>query len=87
MIVQVAPVDDHVSETIASLSFAQRIRSVEIGQATKKTVGAEVGQGTKGTVGADVGQATKRKGGVVMGQVTKTRAGHSKERPFLKSDR
>lgn len=38
MIVQVAPVDDHVSETIASLTFAQRIRSVEMGQAVKRTV-------------------------------------------------
>ena len=36
MIVQVAPVEKNVGETVASLNFAQRVRSVELGQATRK---------------------------------------------------
>ena len=42
MIVQLSPVEKNVGETLASLSFAQRVRAVELGQATKKTVSAEV---------------------------------------------
>lgn len=42
MVVQVAPVEKNVSETLCSLNFAQRVRSVELGQATKKTESAEV---------------------------------------------
>nr|CAB3259128.1 kinesin-like protein KIFC3 [Phallusia mammillata] len=37
MVVQVSPVDKNVSETICSLTFAQRVRLVELGQAAKKT--------------------------------------------------
>ena len=36
MIVQVAPVEKNVAETICSLNFAQRVRTVELGQASKK---------------------------------------------------
>ena len=42
MIVQVAPVEKNVGETLASLSFAQRVRAIELGQATKKLESAEV---------------------------------------------
>ena len=42
MIVQVSPVEKNVGETVASLSFAQRVRSVELGSATKRTEGAEI---------------------------------------------
>ena len=49
MIVQVAPVEKNVGETVASLSFAQRVRSVELGQATKKvTEGSEVTEANGG---------------------------------------
>nr|XP_018673165.1 kinesin-like protein KIFC3 [Ciona intestinalis] len=37
MVVQVSPVEKNVSETVCSLSFAQRVRLVELGQASKKT--------------------------------------------------
>ena len=36
MIVQVAPVEKNAAETVASLNFAQRVRSVELGQATRR---------------------------------------------------
>ena len=36
MIVQVSPVEKNVGETVASLNFAQRVRCVELGTATKK---------------------------------------------------
>ncbi|XP_071092118.1 kinesin-like protein KIFC3 [Haliotis cracherodii] len=36
MIVQVAPVERNVSETTCSLNFAQRVRSVELGAASKR---------------------------------------------------
>ena len=42
MITQVAPVERNVGETLASLNFAQRVRTVELGQATKKTESAEI---------------------------------------------
>ena len=42
MVVQVAPVEKNVSETLCSLNFAQRVRSVELGQATKKTESADI---------------------------------------------
>ncbi|KAK7114423.1 kinesin-like protein KIFC3 [Littorina saxatilis] len=36
MIVQVAPVEKNVSETVCSLTFGQRVRSVELGAASRK---------------------------------------------------
>ncbi|XP_033117249.1 kinesin-like protein KIFC3 [Anneissia japonica] len=42
MVVQVSPVFKNASETQCSLNFAQRVRSVELGAATKKTDSAEV---------------------------------------------
>ncbi|RXM33593.1 Kinesin-like protein KIFC3 [Acipenser ruthenus] len=36
MMVQVSPVDKNVSESVCSLKFAQRVRSVELGPATRK---------------------------------------------------
>jgi len=38
MVVQVAPVEKNVAETVCSLNFAQRVRTVELGQATKRTI-------------------------------------------------
>ncbi len=35
MIVQIAPVEKNVGETLASLNFAQRVRTVELGAASK----------------------------------------------------
>ena len=35
MIVQIAPVEKNVNETLASLNFAQRVRCVELGAASK----------------------------------------------------
>ncbi len=37
MMVQVSPVEKNAGETVCSLNFAQRVRVVELGQATKKT--------------------------------------------------
>ncbi|XP_041125040.1 kinesin-like protein KIFC3 isoform X7 [Polyodon spathula] len=37
MMVQVSPVDKNVSESVCSLKFAQRVRSVELGPVTRKT--------------------------------------------------
>lgn len=37
-----APVEKNVSETMCSLNFAQRVRTVELGQATRKTETAEM---------------------------------------------
>ena len=42
MIAQVAPVERNVGETLASLSFAQRVRNVELGQASRKQESSEV---------------------------------------------
>ena len=42
MIVQVSPVEKNVGETVASLNFAQRVRSVELGQASKKVESTEL---------------------------------------------
>ena len=36
MVVQVSPALKNVSETICSLTFAERVRMVELGQAQKK---------------------------------------------------
>lgn len=36
MVVQISPVVKNVGETICSLTFAQRVRTVELGQATRK---------------------------------------------------
>ena len=38
MVVQVAPVEKNVAETVCSLTFAQRVRAVELGQASKKII-------------------------------------------------
>ena len=38
MVVQVAPVEKNVGETICSLQFAQRVRAVELGQASKRVI-------------------------------------------------
>ena len=38
MVVQIAPVEKNVGETVCSLNFAQRVRAVELGQATKRIV-------------------------------------------------
>ena len=46
MIVQVAPVDKNVSETTCSLSFGQRVRSVELGTASRKVDTADLEVGT-----------------------------------------
>ena len=54
MIVQIAPVEKNVGETCASLSFAQRVRSVELGQATKRVETVENGDSRP-----EVGLATK----------------------------
>ena len=42
MIVQVAPVDSHVNETLCSLNFAQRVRSVELGMAQRRLEGNDL---------------------------------------------
>ena len=42
MVVQVAPVEKNVGETVCSLNFAQRVRTVELGQATKRTETSEM---------------------------------------------
>ena len=42
MIVQVAPVEKNVLETLTSLNFAKRVRTVELGAASKKTETLEV---------------------------------------------
>lgn len=44
MVVQVAPVEKNAGETVCSLVFAQRVRTVELGQATKKTESAATAQ-------------------------------------------
>ncbi|XP_036399325.1 kinesin-like protein KIFC3 isoform X2 [Megalops cyprinoides] len=38
MMVQVSPMDSNVSESVCSLKFAQRVRSVELGSASRKQV-------------------------------------------------
>ena len=42
MIVQVAPVEKNVSETTCSLSFGQRVRTVELGAASRKIEAGDV---------------------------------------------
>eukprot|EP00118_Oscarella_pearsei_P004808 m.21075 g.21075 ORF g.21075 m.21075 type:complete len:950 (+) comp28134_c0_seq3:11-2860(+) len=44
MIVHVAPVEKNAGETINSLTFASRVRTVELGQATRKTQSAEIAE-------------------------------------------
>ncbi|KAH3772056.1 hypothetical protein DPMN_173388 [Dreissena polymorpha] len=46
MITQVSPVRKNEAETICSLNFAQRVRNVELGAATKRV---ENGDGTEGS--------------------------------------
>ncbi|KAJ8417886.1 hypothetical protein AAFF_G00227290 [Aldrovandia affinis] len=36
MMVQVSPMDSNMSESVCSLKFAQRVRSVELGSASRK---------------------------------------------------
>lgn len=38
MVVQVAPVEKNVGESVCSLNFAQRVKAVELGQASKKVI-------------------------------------------------
>ena len=38
MVVQVAPVEKNVGETVCSLNFAVRVKAVELGQASKKVL-------------------------------------------------
>eukprot|EP00729_Bicosta_minor_P003033 gene3033-15424_t len=42
MLVQISPVEKNVSESVCSLNFAKRVRSVELGGAKKTTESAEV---------------------------------------------
>ena len=42
MVVQVAPVEKNVSETMCSLMFAERVRAVELGKAAAKKETAEI---------------------------------------------
>ena len=35
MVVQIAPVEKNISETVCSLKFAERVRAVELGPASK----------------------------------------------------
>eukprot|EP00039_Didymoeca_costata_P017462 m.324147 g.324147 ORF g.324147 m.324147 type:complete len:898 (-) comp16540_c10_seq17:239-2932(-) len=44
MVVQISPVSKNVQESVCSLNFAQRVRSVELGAAKKTTESAEVAQ-------------------------------------------
>ncbi|XP_065827756.1 kinesin-like protein KIFC3 isoform X3 [Oscarella lobularis] len=44
MIVHAAPVEKNVGETVNSLTFASRVRAVELGQATRKTQSAEIAE-------------------------------------------
>ena len=41
MVVQVSPALTNVGETLCSLNFAQRVRMVELGQASKKIEAAD----------------------------------------------
>ena len=41
MIVQIAPVEKNLGESVCSLNFAQRVRSVELGQASKRVEAGE----------------------------------------------
>ncbi|XP_071177093.1 kinesin-like protein KIFC3 isoform X1 [Mytilus edulis] len=60
MIVQVAPVEKNVAETICSLNFAQRVRTVELGQASKKM--------ESGDVEMDMGSSTPSKSSTPLKQ-------------------
>ena len=42
MVVQVAPVEKNVGETMCSLMFAERVRAVELGKAAAKKETAEI---------------------------------------------
>lgn len=48
MIVQVAPTERHVSETLCSLKFAKRVRTVELGLASRRV------EATDSEVGDDI---------------------------------
>ena len=41
MVVQVSPVEKNLTETVYSLHFAQGVRTVELGQATRRFASAE----------------------------------------------
>ena len=43
MMVQVSPVEKNSSETLCSLVFAQRVKSVELGQASRRTEASDRG--------------------------------------------
>ena len=38
MVVQVAPVEKNLGESVCSLNFAQRVKAVELGQASNKVL-------------------------------------------------
>ena len=42
MMVQISPVEKNSSESLCSLNFAHRVKSVELGQATRRTESSEV---------------------------------------------
>jgi hypothetical protein len=42
MLMNISPVEKNVSESCATLSFAQRVMSVELGPARKRTLAASV---------------------------------------------
>jgi len=42
MVVQVAPVEKNVGETMCSLMFAERVRAVELGKAAARKETAEI---------------------------------------------
>ncbi|XP_013396814.1 kinesin-like protein KIFC3 [Lingula anatina] len=62
MIVQVAPVEKNVNETLSSLSFAQRVRTVELGMASKKTESSEVADLKERLAQYEGGRSTPTKG-------------------------
>ena len=41
MVVQVSPVEKNLTETVYSLNFAQGVRTVDLGQATRRIASAE----------------------------------------------
>jgi len=49
MLMNVSPVEKNMSETCATLSFAQRVMSVELGPARKRTLAASVSLGNSWT--------------------------------------
>ena len=48
MYVNVSPATENVSETLSSLNFATRVRSVELGRASKQVVAGAAGSSSAG---------------------------------------